>query len=174
MPAIFEVETGLGSATANSYVTVAEADQYFLDHAPPAAWTAAVQATKEQALRIASQYLDTMYNARWLGFRTNRTQNLCWPRSAVVDLEGFGYDTRTIPQRVKDACCEAARRQISGTVLLPDQVNPGTITSTDVQVGPLKKSVTYGGAGYSQIPAFKQIRGLLRLLLKSANIAERA
>ena len=62
----------------NSYVTSAEADVYFTDRLDVAAWTAASDVMKDQALVTASQWLDTF---RYAGYATSATQNLSWPRT---------------------------------------------------------------------------------------------
>jgi len=54
-----------GAADANSYATVADADAYHEGHLYASAWTSASNTTKEQALVMATRWLDAQ--VRWAG-----------------------------------------------------------------------------------------------------------
>lgn len=110
------VETGSASATAESYISVADADLYFSNRGN-AAWAALSTTQKEQNLRKATDYMVGVYRLRWKGYRKTATQALDWPRSFVY-LEAFTQgavgsypylvgDT-VVPNEVKNACCELA------------------------------------------------------------------
>lgn len=107
----------VGSASANSFVTLAEAATYMEARLNASTWeTDATNDTKNRALVEATRYLGTL---AWLGTRSDDVQALAWPRELVVnpdDPYGNYYDTDAIPQRVKDATCELAFQFVkSGT-----------------------------------------------------------
>jgi hypothetical protein len=100
------VET-VGSASANSFVSVAEADAYLEARLNSSAWTGAEP--KKQALIEATRDL---CNETYQGYRASATQALAWPRSDAPNPDGetdsVYFETTVIPQRVKDATCELA------------------------------------------------------------------
>lgn len=99
----------VGNASANSYVTVAEADTYFDERLHPsiATWTGEDTDDKERALITATRRLD---QEDWQGVRVDTAQALDWPRYWATDEDGEEYESDTIPQPVKDATCELALR----------------------------------------------------------------
>lgn len=160
MAATFIVEDGSGLTDSNSYLSVEDADQYFDNHSAPVAWTSAVLADKQNALRIATQYLDVVFGEVWVERRTNDEQALDWPRAFVNDSDGFAVESDIIPQAIEDATAEMALRSISGTTLLPDLTKPGGIGREKVKVGPIEKDTTYVGSA-SQIPRFSIVDALV-------------
>jgi len=99
------VEDGTIVASANSYISVANADAYFLAR-NNTTWAAYSTAVKEAALLYACQWLDSRYS--WQGTITDDDQTLAWPRDGVIDNEGRSVSTTAIPAVIKDAQCEAA------------------------------------------------------------------
>jgi hypothetical protein len=111
-----------GDSSANSFVTVEEAETYFGARLDVEAWEDAEAAgsdRKARALMAATRILDRQ---RWLGCPATTTQRLRWPRVDVpkADPSGVGdgygyrsgygefYDSDEIPQPIKDATCELA------------------------------------------------------------------
>jgi hypothetical protein len=96
----------------NSYVTVAESDTYWSDR-NNTAW-AGTDAQKQAALIEATQYMDGAYT--FIGTQ-KPDYPLCWPRFDVEinagNFKGIWYDAETIPQSIKDACCELALEALS-------------------------------------------------------------
>ena len=78
-----------------SYVSLAEANEYFSNRLHVDAWTEASDADKEKALAMATKAIDRQ---RLNGRKTNPSQPLAFPR----------YPDAEIPQNVKEACCEEA------------------------------------------------------------------
>lgn len=146
MAATFVVEDGTGLSNANSYTSVAYSTQYHENHGNPSAWSAATQANKEAALRLATQYLDAVYHDRWQGQRVNATMALDWPRYQVTDADGFWVPSNAVPAQVQDATCYLALRQIGGDTLLPDDASGTNIAAESVTVGPITTSTTYSGS----------------------------
>lgn len=88
-----------------------------------------------------------------------------WPRQGVVDYNGD--QVYGIPQVIKDAVCEAAIRELNGTLLQPDYDSDivgagGVVVSAMDKVGPLETSRTFDtklGIGF--FPDIPQIRRML-------------
>lgn len=102
----------VGSASANSFVTEAEAIAYVATRLNASAWStvsgATCTETEKAALIEATRELGSL---PWPGTKASESQALQWPRQWVVDADspnGFFYDTDVIPQRVKDATAELA------------------------------------------------------------------
>jgi hypothetical protein len=141
-----EVETGSGSATAESFASVADCDTYFSLRGL-SIWTGLVTAEKEQALRRATDYMQQTYRDSWTGLRTSSTQALDWPRWSVPvrDLPG-GYGTgnayfpnNAVPSEVKTACIMLAIKAAAGE-LAPDLSSQ----VASVKVGPIEKTYFQG------------------------------
>lgn len=105
------VETGSGSATANSYCSVSDGDTYHERRLHTSTWDDSDDETKERGLMWATQLLDSLVG--WYGQKTSDTQALEWPRSGVVDRNDFTIDNDTIPSWLKDATAEFARLLIA-------------------------------------------------------------
>ena len=110
-------------SSANSYVTVVEADAYFDTRLHTDNWDAEVSdsTNKVKALQQATRILDSY--VKWLGWKSDEDQALAWPRWGichdgreyfecmdwVLRKDGiYSVDADTIPQAVKDAQCELA------------------------------------------------------------------
>jgi hypothetical protein len=101
-----------GSASANSFVTLAEAETYMEGRGNKATWTAAADADKNIALVEATRDIDAM---DFIGYVAESTQSLAWPRQWAVDPDDPSqnyYATNEIPTRVKDATSELAFQYI--------------------------------------------------------------
>lgn len=90
------------SATANSYVSVSEADDYFAAHLDSNFWPTSLK-EKQAALVMATNRIDA---ETFQGRRTELTQSLQWPRSYVVARDFI--DTDIIPRELKIATFEMA------------------------------------------------------------------
>lgn len=90
------------SATANSYVSVSEADDYFAAHLDSNFWPTSLK-DKQAALVMATNRIDA---ENFQGRRTELTQSLQWPRSLVV-ARAF-IDSNTVPRELKIATFEMA------------------------------------------------------------------
>lgn len=113
------VEDGTGMATAESYISVADASTYFTARAVTTWGALATDALREAALRKATEYMISTYRDRWQGLRVYPTvQALCWPRYGVA-IEGVYLDDDVIPETIKRACAELALKAASAD-LNPD------------------------------------------------------
>ena len=161
---LFVVETGSGLSTANSYLSVADADTYHSNVTRSSDWSAATAAVKQNALIVATQYLDIHYQGRWRGYRASGTQALAWPRASVEDDDGYWLDSASLPQRLKDACAELALRVVLGDNLLGTVTEAGEVVSESVTVGPISESKSYAGGkpyGYEYPKLDALVRGLI-------------
>jgi hypothetical protein len=163
------VETGSGSSTAESFISVADADAYHSNRGN-AGWSALTTAVKEQTLRKAADYMEQIYRTRWCGYRKTATQALSWPRTFVylepVIIGNNGeypnlLSDSIVPKEVQAACAELALKASSNT-LYADQ----TPTVVSESVGPI--SVTYD-VNSPQRTRYSAIDALLRPYLKGGN-----
>jgi hypothetical protein len=99
----------IGATDANSYVTLAEAEEYILDRIHSSAWVAYTD--KEQALVSASRMLD--WYVKFKGIRTTAEQSMQWPRIQVTRPDGRTVDGNVIPNEVKTAVYELALSSLS-------------------------------------------------------------
>ncbi len=121
--------TTIGAATTTSYVTVAEADQYFADRIHSAAWTSSTE--QEAALVHASRQLD--WYVDWKGTRVDNVQAMDWPRTEVASQYGTDYGVTDIPNEVKQAVFELAL----STLAADRMADPDLAGLSMVQAGPL-------------------------------------
>lgn len=130
----------VGSASANTYATLAEASTYFGDRLNSETWTAANADKRTIALLMAAKRME---RENWIGGRVTSTQALAWPRAGAEkpdsvpgiagdDIPGAGivswyrgnygtytagvdyYDTDVIPTEIKNAQCELALAYLEG------------------------------------------------------------
>ncbi len=99
----------IGSATANTYVTLAVADQYH-DDRPPAGttWANASDDQKNEALLWATLLLDRLVD--WEGWVVDDVQALLWPRVGLTYPNGFYVPSTVIPIQLQRATSEYARQ----------------------------------------------------------------
>lgn len=110
----FTVQDDDGSIdNANSLVTVAEFEAYFLDRGKDYTDDDDYpEATKEAALVRATDYLN--YRYEWVGQKKSSTQGTCQPRYDLYDLDGNIIDV--IPEPVKQDCYELAAYLIDNSL----------------------------------------------------------
>lgn len=147
------VEDGTGLSTAETFVSVADADAYHLARAN-SAWALLTTPNKEAALRKAADYMEAVYRERWAGYRVNTTQALSWPRYEVPikdaasamnygGLSYYPYDA--VPVIVANACASLALRA-SAADLAPDV----TRVTTRERVGEIEVEYAAGAAPYAR------------------------
>lgn len=173
----FVAEDGTGLTDANSLGTVEAADAYFSDRGNdlwPQGTDEPGLSSKQQALILATDYIELIFGHRFLGSKLLETQALSWPREGVVigDVE---VPSDAVPQAVQRACFEYAVRALS-TELLPDPVidESGLAkAATEETVGPITvKYQVIGTAEQRQvIRAYPKADRLLYQLLVPQNRA---
>lgn len=106
------VEDGTGLSTAESYVSVADADTR-LAALGQTNWATLTATEKEQSLRRASQYMLQAYRSRWKGERIGTTQALDWPRFGVY-VDGYVIASDTVPAGIANTCADLALKAAAG------------------------------------------------------------
>jgi len=121
--AIDPIDATIAGATANSYVTLAEAETYFATRLNIAAWSAAVEANKQKALLTACRRIESCRlrsHRRPYGYPsalamdelevTSATQALAFPRYRDRNPSSGAY---IIASAIKHAQCEEALALLS-------------------------------------------------------------
>jgi hypothetical protein len=98
------LDATVGTTTANSYVTVNEADAYFSDRSNATAWSGSTQ--KAGLLITSSRLLDWMLQFK--GTKTSELQSMQFPRTGVELPSGYAVPDNIIPTEVKMAVFELA------------------------------------------------------------------
>lgn len=173
------IDATAGGASANSFVTEAEAIAYAADRLNlPSGWAtvsgADLAEDEKKALIAATQDVDRL---TFQGYRTTTTQALSWPRSYVVDpdasisavvdqLERLPYyDDDVVPTRLKEAVIELAFEHLRAN-----------ITIQDANVGVIRKRVDVletewqPGARAVGLSRFPRVMDRLRPLLGPAGL----
>jgi hypothetical protein len=145
------LDTTVGGASADSYITDAEYQAYWLDRGV----VLSAVTTNEADLRKAADWLDRSYN--FAGYKATGTQRRAWPRVTTILVDGYTVSSTVIPQDIKDAQAELANLIRGG--LNPAATIDGTLASESVRAGPVASTKTYQGGKSS--PRLVAIEGLL-------------
>jgi hypothetical protein len=119
----------------NSYVTLDEANAYFIDRSDSDKWHFLNNNDKEEYLTTATRYLDDAVT--YAGVAVSTSQPLAWPRSGSFFDARYGSEVSFAdperPDRLQKATFEMAMHLIE---------NPGVLNSVttvdDVSVGSIK------------------------------------
>jgi hypothetical protein len=160
------INATVGSASANSYLTLAAAQEIidgFVQDADVTAWASATTDQKNRALFTATQRLD---RERFLGARATDTQALQWPRTGVrkpdtyINTYAVGFPFRIttdyytdteIPQQVQYAQVVLATYLNNN----PDGIGlSGLEDYKNVKIGSIDvtPNLGYGAVGVDKIP----------------------
>lgn len=181
------IDATVGGADANSYVTLAEADQYFTERLHTAAWDDLSDPDKEATLLWAARIIESKISAYWdkkqlpedatirilsdlkgeseatvvwTGSPANEDQALAWPRAGMKNQNGFDLDDDVIPKRIKDFQCEVALKLIA-----EDRTEENAATAqglTRLKAGPVELGWKNGAPNPKLIPD-----GIMQVLVKS-------
>lgn len=159
----FTVQTDDGLPDGNAYISHTELIAYWDDRGTDL--SATPQEDLEAAIVRGTQSLDARYN--FVGWRLTREQVTEWPRSGAWDRDGYLVDG--IPQLIKNATAEMAKRELDGTTI-PDLTfstqAAGTITAQRVKAGPVEKETEYSSSQTSTtastIPLYPVVDRILR------------
>jgi hypothetical protein len=140
-----------GSASANSFVTLAEAETYMEARLNATLWDAATEDTKNRALVEATREIDVL---SYIGRSADDTQALSWPRQWAINPDDPDYNyflTTDVPQRIKNAQMELAFQFIKqGTT---------DVAALDSNVGIKRKKIDVIETEYSD---YNKAEGLSR------------
>lgn len=145
MPFVVEDETGL--STANSYTSVQEWKDYWVERGFD--FSAYTDPDIEVALIKSTNYIELQYRNRFFGCREFEDQALSFPR---VNIYLYGKPLTGVPVQVKKATFEYAKRAIVETFqLLPDPAQTDAtgqvVGAQEVRMGPIEKKTTYATVG---------------------------
>lgn len=125
----FVVEDGTGKVDANSYATLAFADNYFLER-NITIWDTYTDDQKQAALILATDYIEMRFGSQFAGYRLypDNPQALSFPRKDV-------YNVTIVTDKLVKATCEYALRaaqgslvsDIASTAIVPKKVKIGEI-----------------------------------------------
>ncbi len=106
------------------------------------------------------------------GTGQSKTQALDWPRSDVIDFDGYLVDNDSLPDSLVKACAELAYLSVTETDgLWKNLETPGTIIKKRVKAGPVESDTTYGAA--SQYKRFPRVDALLSPYLMQSGLMTR-
>lgn len=155
------IDATAGSASANSFVTLAEAASYLEARLNTSTWDDADTDTQNRALVEATREVS---NKEFIGRQATSTQALAWPRWYATDpATGWYYDSSVVPDRVKNATIELAFQF----------VNAGTtdLASADPNAGVINKTIDVISTTWSEyrrptgMARFPRVMDYLRPLL---------
>lgn len=138
------VEDGTGLSNAESYASVAQADERLAALGMTTWASGTVTAEREQALRRATAFMEQQYRARWKGTRLFRAQALSWPRYGA-EADGWAIESTIVPTDIVNACIDLAFKAAAGD-LNPDV----TRTVIREKVGPLETEYAAHGPQSTQ------------------------
>lgn len=148
------VEDGSGVTGAETFVSVADADEYASNRGLSIWVDETDNAAKEAALIRAADYLRDNYGSRWRGSPNSETQALPFPRN--------GEDV--IPAQIVRANIELAVIALSGPLWEVEQPR-GQLLEESRGVGPLQRSFKYADVGQRQ-QIFRQVEKMLSAFLE--------
>lgn len=162
----FIVEDGTGMATATSYVTLVEFQQYWenMGYDYSALTTNQIQVL----LNKCSKVIDSKY--KWPGERASSEQGLDWPRVAAWYQDGWPISSLIVPPEVKYAVCEMAYAKNAGTDMQPVVTPTGDLKSESVSVGPISESKTYGSSASDRSRVTAVADALVRIIGKGSQL----
>ena len=145
------VEDGTGVVNANSYIDTTYFDSYWTDRGN----SEAVAITDKEPLLIqATDFIESIYYNKWLGYRLTDIQVLEFPR--VIDGVDVG-----VPDRLKKAVWELALKANSGTLL------------EDINQQIIKEKVSVIETTYSefsdQLTRYTAVYNLISIYLENAS-----
>jgi len=128
----------------DSYVSLDEANNYFNSRLHAEAWSNAIDADKEKALKQATRNIDTL---AFRGTPATATQPLSFPRVYSILNDGYIMNATDddIPSEVKNATCEEALYLLQNSQrkqLQDEGVTSITIGNLTENYGGLFKSIS--------------------------------
>jgi hypothetical protein len=134
----FAVEDGFGVVGANSYCSVDHADDYHAER-DNTVWDDSSTAEKQQALVIATQYVDRVFGYRFRGAKKLARQALEHPRDHVFDDFGNTIGVFDLEATAVSAGSDTLTVEDHGLVA----GEPVQVSTDDTLPGGLSEDVTY-------------------------------
>lgn len=142
------VEDGTGKPDAETYVDLTYVAAYLQKLYPDFFtndWSPLTDAQKETAARLGTRYIEDYYRGKWKGHRTFERQALAFPRSGVQDVDGYALSAVNIPDRLKQASCEAIMRAVDGSLQPDIPAAARNVIHERKKLDVLESDVTYAG-----------------------------
>lgn len=136
------INATLSSASANSYVTLAEADAYFETIPDSSTWTTKTTDQKNRALISATRWIDSL---NFYGDRCDNGQALKWPRNNWL-VDRVELVCGVIPKEIKFATYELARELSNDTDAITNTQNDPDQLYREVELGELRVQYKDGQA----------------------------
>ena len=168
----FTPEDGTGLDTANAFISVAFADDFFAEEGDTE-WAALTTPAKQQAIVKATRYMSKRFGSRLKGIISSSTQGVEFPRGAIRDERGTLIEG--VPVAWGQACAFYARHSITNP-LIPEGVYPiadgapvpfGRVQRKLERVGPITEETYFAtgahhtsrvGSGSSLVDADKLVQ----------------
>lgn len=139
------IDATVGGAASNSYVTLAEAEAYFLTRLNVDSWTG-TDDIKNRAISQASLRIDF---EEFEGERYTTTQALKWPRTEMT-IDNKTYPVDEIPVAIKNATYELALYMLG-----KDMTAANTNDAYDsVKLGPLEVDFNTVQPSNNELPPY--------------------
>lgn len=146
----FTFDSTLSTTTANSYVSVEYADDYFTAHQEKETWDCQTTEEKQAILVQATRRIDSEY---FHGQKTVRTQSLEWPRNFIYDKDGYPISEDAHPKFLLWATCELALYYLNKDER--EVTNSMKEDMKRVKIGPLEYEFRDGRSG-DELPKLVQ------------------
>jgi len=135
------VESGEGLVDSNSYVSLEDAENYFLERLYIDTWGEATDSEKEASLIMGTRSIDINFEFR--GEKTNGTQALKFPRSGIT-IFSYEVPSNSIPILIKNAVCEMALSHLKN-----DQYSKAESDVTSIKLGGGAIGIDFSGGDVS-------------------------
>ena len=173
------VTATVGSASANSYLTVAQADDIANLQLGTLNWASATTDNKGRALIMATRYIDEL---KWLGEKASTTQALLWPRTDAA-CGDWNFTSSEIPQPIKQATFDLAEYLLGNSTALTGSGAGSSELIPGIPNANLKRArvdvidVEFNQAGQAEsknalniVPHLKQVLGCLCLSSQQSSV----
>lgn len=135
------VEDGTIVTNANTYVSVTDVDTY-CENRGLTTWSNSYDDdAKEQAILRAMDYIEALF---WKGLKANESNALEWPRSGVVDKNGYTVEDNAVPIQVQYGLCRASYEEFNSPgCLLKNMTKDDFVTEKEIE-GAISKKYQVG------------------------------
>lgn len=160
------VETGTGRTDATAFVSVATFKAYC--DARGFDYSTYSNSQIEQAIVRATERLSDGY--AWAGEKVKGrnsaggAQALAWPRTNVVDRDGYSVPSNSVPEEIQRATSEITQRELVSPNSMSPDVVPGQ-QKVLVQAGDIKWENMAQPGAHSMVPVLTVVRDLIGPLL---------
>jgi hypothetical protein len=145
----------------NTYVTLAEAFDYFKYRLDTEVWDTAIDARREQALVTATRLLD---EKAWVGTVVSESQPLAFPRVGSYFDPRLGYnvsfDPTVVPKRIETATLELAFHIISNEGIVTESSTVGSLKVGTIDLGTMKQASLIPGTVMAMLRPLLANRGI--------------